>query len=680
MRLRPSVSSRVVKLRDCCSDVLTLVGIYSELFLNVAMSRQVKQLYEFGPFCLDPVEHTLLRDGQPIPLRPKVFDLLLVLVENRGRLVDKEQLMSSIWAEQFVEEGNINKNISMLRQALGESDSGHKFIETVPKRGYRFVADVREVNDEREAELLAPAAPGRTNENQRPRETDEQSLPLSAATQVKRFNRHWIALVVVPVMVLAAIVYVVLIRQRSRAATPAVRSIVVLPFQNLSGEVSQDYFVDGVTDALIGDLAQIGALRVISRTSSMHYKGSNKSLPEIARELNVDAVVEGTVQRSGERVHVRAQLIHAASDSHLWAADYDRDSQDILDLQSEVARAIASEVRIKITPAEQRLLVPKRTVARAAIDNYLQGRYFWNRRTEQDMRKAIGYFEAAISADPNYAQAYAGLADSYNQLGTIMIGVMPPSEARRIGESAARKGLEVDKEVAEAHAALAYEDFFNWNWASAEDEFKQSIQLNPNYASAHSHYGLYLVARERIDEAVAESSRAQELDPLSLSISASRGFLLMNARRYDEAIAQQRRVIAIDPTHYQAHWFLALTYLANRQIDEAIATSEKAVALSDRAPAALGVLGMAYGAAGRKGDANQIIKELLQLEKQRYVSPMAFVYVYIGLGNKDQSFAWLEKAHQERSNGIAFFKVSPTVDPLRSDPRFADLLKRIGLD
>jgi tetratricopeptide (TPR) repeat protein len=403
-------------------------------------------------------------------------------------------------------------------------------------------------------------------------------------------------------------------------------------------------------------------------------------LPEIAKELNVDAVVEGTVQRSGDRVHVRAQLIHAASDSHLWAADYDRDSRDILDLQSEVARAIASEVRIKITPAEQRLLVPKRTVTRAAIDNYLQGRYFWNRRTEQDIRKAIGYFEAAISADPNYAQAYAGLADSYNQLGTVMIGVMPPSEARRTGETAARKGLEIDNEIAEAHAALGYENFFNWNWASAEEEFKRSIQLNPNYATAHSHYGLYLAARDRIDEGVAEMNRAEELDPLSLSISSTRGFLLLNARRYEEAIEQQRRVIAIDPNQYQAHWFLALTYLANRQIDRAIATSEKAVVISNHAPAALGVLGMAYGAGGLKREANQVANELLQLEKQRYVSPMAFVYVYIGLGDKDRAFAWLEKAYQERSNHIAFFKVSPTVDPLRSDARFADLLRRIGLD
>jgi tetratricopeptide (TPR) repeat protein len=412
----------------------------------------------------------------------------------------------------------------------------------------------------------------------------------------------------------------------------------------------------------------------------MHYKGSQKSLPEIAKELNVDAVVEGTVQRSGDRVHVRAQLIHAASDSHLWAADYDRDLRDVLDLQSEVARTIAGEVRVKITPTEQRLLVPKRTFARAAIDNYLQGRYFWSKRTEQDLRKAIGYFESAINADPNYGPAYAGLADSYNQLGTVMIGVIPASEARRTGETAARKGLEIDNELAEAHGALAYINLFNWNWAAAEEEFKRSIELNPNYASAHSFYAHYLVARGRIDEALREINRAQELDPLSLQISSSRGFILENAHHYEEAIEQLRRVIAIDPNHYQANWYLGLTYLADGQIDQAITTSEKAVAVSGRAPAALGVMGLAYGVAGRKHEANQILNELLQLQKQRYVTPMALCYVYIGLGDNDQAFAWLEKAYQERSNHIAFFKVNPTVDPLRSDPRFVELLRQTGLD
>lgn len=618
------------------------------------MDRQVNYLYEFGPFRLDPKEHTLLRDGRPIPLRPKVFDLLLVLIENRGHLVDKEQLMSVVWQEQFVEEGNINKNVSMLRRALGEGDNGQQFIETVPKRGYRFIGDVRKVKTDE-----APAA---------------QNIP----AQTQAFSRRWIPVLIISALLIAAVAYFFIFERRV-ARTPIITSIVVLPLQNLSGDPAQEYFADGMTDALIGDLAQLGALRVISRTSAMHYKGTNKSLPEIARELKVDAVVEGTVQRSGDRVHVRAQLIHAPSDSHLWTAEYDRDLRDAFDLQSEVARAIASEVRIKITPAEQRLLVSKRVIAREAIDNYLQGRYFLNSRTEQNMRKAIEFFQSAIQADPNYAQAYAGLADCYNQLGTVMIGVMPPSEARKTAEAAAKKALEIDNDVAEAHATLGYVNYFNWNWTTAEEEFKRSIDLNPNYASAHSQYAYYLVALGRFDEALAETNRAQELDPLSLSISAGRGFILENARRYEESIDQLRRVIAIDPNYYQAHWFLGLTYVANNQLPEAINEAEKAVEVSGRAPAALGVLGFAYGMAGKEREARRVLNELFELQKRRYVPPMTFIYLYIGLGDKDQAFAWLEKSYDERSNHLAFFKVSPTVDRLRSDPRFAQLLQRIGL-
>jgi len=636
------------------------------------MSEPGKQLYEFGPFRLDPTEHTLLREGRPIPLRPKVFDILLVLVKNHGHVLEKEQLMNAVWAEQFVEEGNINKNISMLRQALGEGDGGPKFIETVPKRGYRFIADVREVNGN-------DSVSEKVNTQSSNLQESNTSVTRQSPTQPAIRTLVLLLAIAAPVFT-ATLAYLVFIRARRPQLTPTITSVVVLPFQNLSGDPSQEYFVDGMTDALIGDLAKMGALRVISRTSAMHYKHSQESLPEIARELNVDAVVEGTVQRVGDRVHVRAQLIHAASDSHLWAADYDRDLRDVLSLQSEVARAIAVEVRIKVTPAEQKLLVPKRVVAREAVDNYLQGRYFSNRRTEQDMRRAISYFESAIKADSNYAPPYAGLADCYNQLGTALIGVMPPTEARRTAEAAARKALEIDNELAEAHATLGYVSYFNWNWAAAEEEFKRSLELNPNYASAHSQYAHYLVARERIDEALAEINRAQELDPLSLSISSSRGLILQNARRYDQAIEQLRRVLAIDPNHYQANWTLALTYVANGQIAEAIAASEKAVAVSDRAPAALGVLGLSYGTAGRKREANKILNELSEMQKHRYVTPMAPAYIYMGLGNKEQAFAWLEKGLEERSNHIAFFKVSPTVDTLRSDPRFADLLRRIGLD
>ena len=542
----------------------------------------------------------------------------------------------------------------MLRRALGEGDNSQQFIETVPKRGYRFIGDVRKVK------------------------TYETSTTRRVPAQAHWYSRRWIPVLVVPALVVTAVLYF-LIYGRRVSRTPIITSIVVLPLQNLSGDPAQEYFADGMTDALIGDLAQLGALRVISRTSAMHYKGTDKPLPEIARELKVDAVVEGTIQRSGERVHVRAQLIHAASDSHLWAAEYDRDLRDAMDLQSEVARSIASEVRIKITPAEERRLVSKRVIKRDAIDNYLQGRYFLSSRTEPNLRKAIEFFESAIQTDPTYAQAYAGLADCYNQLGTVMIGVMPPSEARRTADTAARKALEIDNDVAEAHATLGYVDYFSWNWSTAEEEFKRSIELNPSYSSAHSQYAYYLVALGRFDEALAEINRAQELDPLSLSISSSRGFILENMRRYDEAIDQLRRVVAIDPNYYQANWTLALTYIAIGQIDQALVAAEKTVAVSGRAPAALGVLGLAYGFGGKNREANKVLNELLQLEKRRYISPMAFVYVYIGLGEKDHAFAWLEKAIQERSNHLAFFKVSPTVDRLRSDPRFAELLKRIGV-
>jgi TolB-like protein/DNA-binding winged helix-turn-helix (wHTH) protein/Tfp pilus assembly protein PilF len=647
------------------------------------MSKQVKNIYEFGPFCLDPSEHTLLRDGRPIPIRPKMFDILLVLIENHGHLVDKEQLMSTVWTEQFVEEGNLNKNISMLRRVLGEGDNGQTFIQTVPKRGFRFVADVRELSGLDDAESVsyttAPEVPA-TEESNGVTETLDDKSASKAEPVPKPISRKWFGVVALVVLLAGGLVYITSFRQSRPPVTPTITSIVVLPLQNLSGDPAQEYFVDGMTDALIGDLAQIGALRVISRTSAMHYKGTNKSLPEIAKELNVDAVVEGTVQRDGDRVHVRAQLIHAATDSHLWAADYDRDLRDVLDLQAEVAGAIASEVRIKITPAEQKLFVPRRVIARDAVDNYLQGRYFWNRRTERDLRQAVTYFEKAIKADPNYAQAYAGLADSYNQLGTAMIGGLPSSEARQTAEIAARKALEIDDGVAEAHVALGYVNFFNWNWAIAEAEFKRALQLNSNYAFAHSQYALYLVAQGRIDEALAEINRAQELDPLSLTMSMTRGYILQNARRYEESIEQLQRVIASDPNHYGAHWFLGMSYVANHQFEEAIAESDKAVTLSERAPAALGVLGLAYGLSGRKREANKVLSELLQLQKQRYVSQMALCYVYIGLGNKDQAFASLEKAYDERSNPLSFFKVSPTVDSLRSDPRFAVLLRRIGLD
>jgi TolB-like protein/DNA-binding winged helix-turn-helix (wHTH) protein/Flp pilus assembly protein TadD len=654
------------------------------------MPPPVKHGYQFGPFRLDPAERMLYRDGEVVPLTAKVFDILLVFVENSGRTLEKEEAMEQVWPGQFVEEGNLTRNISTLRKVLGESPDDHRYIVTIPGRGYRFVAEVREVTDEAERPSLrsnvvelagngldesigaAAAALDRT--------AVSDGEAVAAAGQVKRRTGVvWRVSLTVFGLALAFALYA-LIRERRSTPPSQITSIVVLPLQNLSGDPAQEYFADGMTDALIGELAKVGALRVISRTSAMHFKGTKKKLPEIADELKVGAVVEGTVLRSGDRVLIRAQLIHAATDRHLWGETYDRDLRDVLGLQSEVAQTIAREIQIKVTPAEQVRLAHNRSVNHKAFDDYLQGRYlYWNKRTKENLEKAIEYFQSATKEDPTYAQAYAGLADCYNQLGSVNMSAMWPVEARRQAEELAGKALELDGELAEAHIALGYVKHFNWDWAAAEVEFKRAIELKPNYADAHIRYAQYLLSRGRLEEAVAEANRAQELDPLSLVISAQRGYILERARRYPEAIEQLRSVIAMDPNNYQAHWFLGQTYAANRQFDEAIASSEKAVALSGRAPGALGNLGLAYALAGRKDEANKVLNELLGLNRRRYVTPAVVATVYIGLGDKDQAFIWLEKAFQERSYLMANLKVLPMLDPLRTDPRFDDLLRRIGL-
>jgi TolB-like protein/DNA-binding winged helix-turn-helix (wHTH) protein/Tfp pilus assembly protein PilF len=646
------------------------------------------QLYVFGPFRLDPAERLLLREGEPVALTPKCFDLLVMLVENSGHLLEKQELLDRIWPGQFVEEANLSFNISSLRKALGQVQSGDRFIETVPKKGFRFVADVEkrrrdEVGIEPTVEIGKAEVTALEHEELQVPSSEARTIDAVTPKVVKGgrgFSLGRVSLLILASVVLAILIYALFTRGRHSSPQPRIASIVVLPLQNLSDNANEEYFADGMTDALIGDLAKIGELRVISRTSSMHYKGTKKSLPEIAAELKVDAVVEGTIQRSGERVRIRAQLIHAATDEHLWVQTYERDLRDVLELQSEIAQAIARQVQIKLSPAEQARLTPRRPVHPRALDAYLQGRYlFWNKRTVENLQKSIEYFQSAIREDSNYALAYAGLADCYAALGNVQFSGLPPMEARARAEEAAVKALELDSSLAEAHSALGTVKHFSWNWAAAEQEFKRAIELNPSYANAHNSYASFLMSQGRIDESLAASSRARELDPLSLSISVQRGFLLENARRYDEAIEQLNRVVALDQNHYQAHWMLGHTYAVNGQFDQAIGAAEKAVALSERAPGALGMLGMIYGLAGRKADAVRILNELLELNQRRYVTPAALAYVYIGLSDEDQAFVWLEKAYQERSNFLAYLKVVPVADPLRSDPRFADLVRRVGL-
>jgi TolB-like protein/DNA-binding winged helix-turn-helix (wHTH) protein/Flp pilus assembly protein TadD len=624
-------------------------------------------------------------------ITPRAFEVLVYLLEHRGRIVEKQELFDEVWKERFVTDNALTRIIKEIRQVIGDDASAPRYIETIPKRGYCFSAEVTNVGAETLAGKVSttrvigeaagseetPPASDHAEEKARERPPFVTDRNRKRGQRTRRWQMAAISLVA---LVLAAIIYVKFFRGSSSVSAGDIKSLAVLPLENLSGDPSQEYFADGMTDALIGDLAKIRGLQVISRTSSMHYKGANKPLREIASELGVEAVVEGTVQRSGDRIQVRAQLIHAATDRHLWAETYERDLRDVLALQSEIAHAIVREIQIKIMPSERARLTTNRPVNRKAFDDYLQGRFlYFNRYTIENLHTAVSFFNSAIAEDPAYAPAYVGLSDCYNSLGTEQIGALPPMDARRQAEEAAREALKIDNELSEAHVALGFVKHFNWDWAEAEQEFKHAIELNPNNATAHQRYGGFLVSRGRMEEAIAEANRAQELDPFSLGISAFRGFILENARHYDEAIEQFRRVIAMDQSNYSAYWFLGHTYAANRQFDEAITASERAVAIS-RTPGALGFLGMNYGLAGRKAEANKILNELLELNRRhRYVTPPALANVYIGLGDKDQAFFWLEKAYQERSNYLTFLKVFPADDPLRSDPRLDNLLRRMGL-
>ncbi len=460
---------------------------------------------------------------------------------------------------------------------------------------------------------------------------------------------------------------------------PGIHSIAVLPLENLSGDPEQEYFVDGMTDELITELSKISALRVIARTSVMRYKGTRKSLPEIARELHVDAVVEGSVMHSGNRVRINAQLVDAKTERNLWAQTYDRDLGDILALHSDVARAIARQIRIKVTPEEQKRLASTHVVNPRAYEAYLRGRYLWNKRTGQDMRKGIGYFEQAVDIDPNYANAYAGIADSYLLL--VFYGPASPAVYFPKAKAAALKAVALDDSLAEGHASLANAYFhYDWDWAAAGKEFRRAIALNPGYAAAHHWYAGLLSSMGRHDEALAEIKKAQELDPLSLIINTDFGSTLFDSGEYDLAINQLRTTLELDPSFWVLRWWLGRSYLAKGLHEAGVRELESAAKLSNGNPSALAWLGYGYAVSGETAKTRQILARLQQKAKESYVSPYQFAVLYAALGEKDQAIVSLEKAFQERCYEMYFLNLERhrLFRPLGSDPRFQDLVRRMN--
>jgi TolB-like protein/class 3 adenylate cyclase/Tfp pilus assembly protein PilF len=459
------------------------------------------------------------------------------------------------------------------------------------------------------------------------------------------------------------------------------KSVAVLPFKNLSDSKEDEYFSDGITEDIITRLSKIRDLKVISRTSVMRYKTSDKAIPEICQELKVATALEGSVRRSGDRLRIVSQLIDAQSDEHLWAESYDRKMQDIFEIQSDVAQRIATALEAKLVPSEKVQLARQGTDNLQAYSLYLKGRYFWNKRTPENVQKGIEFFERAILEDASYAMAYAGLADAYSALGSIEYGSLSPKETVPKAKSAAETALRLDPDLAEAIVALANIKFtYEWNWPEAERLYKRVIETNPGYAPAHHMYSHLLCATGRLDEAMAEDQRSLELDPLSLIINTQVGMTLYYARRYDQAIQQHRKTVEMDPTFLQARLALGLAYERSGNVDAAIGEFQTALAMVPELPVAQALLAYAYAAAGKRSETFKILEVLQQPEIRQFVSPFHMAVVYLGLDNKEQVFTWLDKACEEHSSYLVYLKVEPLADKLRSDPRFIAIMEKVGLE
>jgi TolB-like protein len=494
-------------------------------------------------------------------------------------------------------------------------------------------------------------------------------------------GRRWFVLsaAAVALVALLTLVYVATRSRAGDAGRPKIRSLAVLPLQNLSGDPSQDYMADGMTEELIGRLSGIHGLRVISRTSSMHFKNTQLALPEIARMLAVDAIVEGSLVREGQQIRVHAQLIRAATDEHIWAGEYQRNYESILEVQAEVARSIVEQIALNLTPEERARLASGRPVDPRAYENYLKGRYYFSQRTEDALHKSIASFQQAITSDPAYAPAYSGLAEAYAMLG--FRGSMPSKDALSGAKKAALKAIELDDSLAEPHASLAFiAETYDWDWPGAERQYKQALQLNPSYAQAHNWYAGYLTYTGRFNEGIAEAIRARELDPLSLPLNNALAGRLLAGGRYDEALAQVQRTLELDEHFAPAHQTLGWIYLHSGKQREAIREFQHALELSGAEDTDIQLdLGFACAVSGQQEEARRILVKLEQMHQQGIAPSASVAILYGALGESDQAFAWLEKAYQERDPQLTYLKAGRRFEPMRKDPRFGQFVRRVGL-
>jgi len=638
------------------------------------------RVVSFGVFEVDLRSRELRKHGLRIKLQGQPFRVLQLLLEKPGDLVTREEFQRQIWpANTFVDfELGLNTAIKRVRIALGDSAENPRFVETLPRLGYRFIFPVSKHSPPRIDPPEVQKTGGITQQRINSDGTASTSNPLVAHVHVAHRSRWVAALLILLITLLSGGGYLIARHRKAITSGLEIHSIAVLPLENLSADPEQEYFADGMTDELITNLAKLDAVRVISRSSIMQYKRAHKPVAEIGRELNVDAVVEGTVARSNHNVRITAQLIRTASDQHLWADEFQGELSDALTLQSRVAQAIASQIRAKLTGRGVPITNPN-IIDSQAFEYYLRGRYsFWERSSKEGSDSAIRYFKMAIEKEPNYAPPYAGLALCY-AFGSFQGMELPTPEAWSKGAAAAKKALELDDQLAEAHLAMANVHFrFDWNWAEAEREFRRGLELSPNDAFGHGSYSTFLGIMGRFDEAMAEAVRARDLDPLSPSVSMGMGWIYSWSRRQDEAIGAFRRTLLLDPNFRAAHGALVWSYEEKGMYAEAVTEELKAEALSGQSSEQIESLRSVFSASGVRG----FWEKRLETEKRQLNHPHYFVIarLCVRLGRTDEAFDWLEKAYRARYPNMPNIKVAALwLDPVRSDPRYTDLIHRVGL-
>ncbi len=620
----------------------------------------------FGTYEFNPDSKELRKEGMRVRLEGQPLAILQVLLERPGELVTREDLRKKLWVgDTFVDfEHSLNAAVKRLRATLNDSADQPRYIETQARRGYRFIAPINGIPLDRESEKPAVAP------------IESQAQPQAPF----HGRRLWLmAATAVCVIGIASWGWRVWRTRLAITAVPVVRSLAVLPLQNLSGDPSQEYLADGMTEELIGRLANIHGLRVISRTSAMHFKNTQLSLPEIAKTLGVDAIVEGSVIREGNEVRVHAQLIRSATDEHIWAGEYQREYGSLLALQEEVARSIVERIEISLTHQDRQTLAFTRPIDPEAYEDYLKGRYYFNQRTRDALDKSIGFFQKAIARDPGYALGYSGLADTYAMLG--FRGGLPSKDALSRAKAAALKAIELDDTLAEPHASLAFiAETHEWDWATAEREYKRAALLNAGDARTHNWYAGYLMYVGRFKEGISEAKRARELDPLSLPVNNALAGRLLAAGRYEEALEQVKKTLQLDPHFAPAHQTMGWAHLHQGQRGDAIQDFQKALQLSGPEDTDLLLdLGFAYATAGNREEAGKILGKLKSLGERGIVPSGSIGILYGALGDLNEAFVWLEKAYEERDPQLTYLKAGRRFEPLRHDPRFRELVHRIGL-